>query len=645
MNRRRLLIGAVALGGGGLALAWLRPDPARARLAADASVLEPNAYLQITPSGEIILQIDKAELGQGVMTGFVTLVAEELEVPPERIEARLAPVHPLFQDPTQVTAESKSIRMRWRLLRETGAAARQMLLEAAAKRLGVSRGELRTDGAGNVVDAAGTPRFTYAQLAADAALVPVPRSVELRPRHEFRYIGTRVARVDVPEKITGSARFGIDVGLPGLATAVLVRSHEFGARLAGFDAAAALALPGVLEVAEISSGVAVLGETFWHAKRGADAVQASWSAGPVVGLSTAAVHDEQRRLLAAGTGRRVREDGDPDAALAAAGQLLEAEYVFPYLAHATMEPMNCTVALSEASAEVWAPSQGPDMVREAVCALTGLGRDQVTVHSTFCGGGFGRRALMDYVVEAVEIARAVRRPVKLIWTREDDIRHAYFRQATVHRTQARLGGDGLPRAWSHRLVAASLSRHVMPVALPVVLPEWVPRGVSRRLGAAAGDLFDWALGPFQAREGSATLPYAIDHVAVEVTNYDPGVPIGIWRSVGHSYNAFVVESFIDELAHAAGRDPAEYRRSLLGNHPRHLAVLDALLQNSGWGSPPAGRHQGMALHEGFGTVVGQVAEISLDHDRRIRVHRVTCAIDCGLAVNPDSRWKAASFSV
>jgi CO/xanthine dehydrogenase Mo-binding subunit len=334
-------------------------------------------------------------------------------------------------------------------------------------------------------------------------------------------------------------------------------------------------------------------------------------------------------------GERVRDDGDASTVFIDAADQVEAEYTFPYLAHATMEPMNCTVSLAADHAEVWAPNQGPDMVRQVVCDHTGLAREQVMVHSTYCGGGFGRRALMDYVIEAVSIARQVERPVKLVWTREDDMRHSFFRQATVHRTKALLDADGRPRAWSHRLVAASLSRHVMPAVLPVLLPQSLPRPLVRSLADAASDFFTWAVGPFQARDGAVTMPYAIENVAVDIIHWDPGVPVGIWRSVGNSYNAFVVESFIDELAHRAGRDPAAYRRMLLQHKPRHLAVLDVLIEQSGWGSPPAGRALGIAIHEAFDTVVGQVAEVSVGEGGAIRVHRVTCAVDCGLAINPD----------
>jgi len=596
ITRRKLLIGTAVVAGGGLALTWLRPDARKARLAADAAVLEPSAYLQVGADGAITLQVDKAELGQGVMTGFVTLVAEELDVPPERIEARFAPIHPLFQDPTQMTAESKSMRSHFLTLRTAGAAAREMLVAAAAQRLGVAAETLATDGEGRVVHAASGRAVPYAELAAAAAALPVPAAPRLREPAEWRRIGTDVPRPDIPAKVLGTATYGLDVRLPGLLTAVVARSHEFGGAVAGYDAAAARRLPGVEAVVEITTGVAVVAETFWHARRGAEALQATWTAGPAAGVSTAWVHGEHRRLLASEPGSRAREDGKPDEAFAAgATPALDAEYTFPYLAHATMEPMNCTVAIEDGRAEAWVPSQGPDIVREIIRRLTGLPRERITVHSTFCGGGFGRRAIMDFVTEAVETALRVGRPVKLAWTREDDMRHSYFRQALVHRVKALAGPDGMPTAWSHRLVAAPLGRHVMPAALPVLLPEALPDAAVGGLVDVAAFAAERLVGPFQARDGSATMPYAVPNVAVDVIPFDSAVPIGIWRSVGNSYNAFVVESAIDELAAAAKADPAEYRRALLAGKPRHLAVLSEVLAKSGWGAPPPGRFQGLAV--------------------------------------------------
>lgn len=634
MNRRRLLIGAALVAGGGLALTWLRPDPEKRRLATDASALEPNAYLQITPAGEIILQIDKAELGQGVITGFVTCVAEELDVPPARIATRFAPVHALFQDPTMVTGESKSTVMRWQILRETGAAARQMLLDAAAERWGVALDTVRSDGEGNVVSATGE-RLAYADLAAAAARRPVPRKIQLRARADFRYIGRAVARPDAPAKVRGAAGYGIDVRLPGLMTAVVVRSPEFGGRIAKFDDAAARAAPGVQGVYAIPTGIAVVAATFWHARRAADALVIEWQSGPLAATGTASVHAEQRRRLDSDPGDRVRDDGDADQAFGNAGEIIEAEYTFPYLAHATMEPMNCTVALRGDAADIWVPSQGPDMARQIVCNLTGLAREQVTVHSTFCGGGFGRRALMDYVAEATAIAQQAGVPVKLVFSREDDMRHGFYRQATTHRVKAALDAGGQPVAWSHRLVAGSLSVHILPLALPAIAPQWWPRSTVDALSRGAGRFATWALGPFQARDGAVTMPYAIPNVAVDTIEWNPGIPIGIWRSVGNSYNAFVVESFIDELAARAGKDPAAFRRGLLQDHPRHLAVLDKVTEACGWGRAAPGHHQGLAVHEAFGAVVAQVAEISVSEGQGIRVHRVTCAVDCGFAINPD----------
>ncbi len=634
MNRRRLLIGAALVAGGGLALTWLRPDPDKRRFTADADALEPNAYLQITPSGEIILQVDKAELGQGVITGFVTCIAEELDVPPARITVRFAPVHPLFQDPTMVTGESKSMVMRWHVLRETGAAARQMLRDAAAARWGVARDAVRSNGEGFVVNAAGE-RLAYAELATQAAQRPVPEQVELRTRENFRYIGHAVPRPDAPAKVRGVAQYGIDVQMPGLMTAVVVRSHEIGGSIARVDDAAARAAPGVHGVYAIPTGIAVVADSFWHARRAAEMLAVEWQSGPLAITGTASVHAEQRRRLDSEPGDRVRDDGDADEAFANARDVVEAEYTFPYLAHATMEPMNCTVALSPDAAEIWVPSQGPDMARQIVCNITGLAREQVTVHSTFCGGGFGRRALLDYVAEATAIAQQAGVAVKLVFSREDDMRHGFYRQATVHRAKAAIDANDQPIAWSHRLVAGSLSNQILPLALPAIAPEWWPRPMVGWLAGGAGRFATWALGPFQARDGAVTMPYAIPNVAVDTLEWNPGIPIGIWRSVGNSYNAFVVETFIDELASRAGEDPAAFRRKLLKDRPRHLAVLDKVIEVSGWGRVSAGHHHGLAVHEAFGAVVAQVAEVSVHAEQGIRVHRVTCAVDCGFAINPD----------
>jgi isoquinoline 1-oxidoreductase/isoquinoline 1-oxidoreductase beta subunit len=636
ISRRVILLGSAAVAGGGLVLGWLLPGGSRQRLAADATILEPNAYLQITPAGDIILQVDKSEIGQGVMTGFVTLLAEELDVPPARITPRHAPVHPLFQDPVQLTGESKSMATRWRPIRETGAAARLMLMQAAAARWKVSTDEVGTDGSGGVVRLASGDRYEYRELAAEASRLAVPRRVSVRSPGQFRYIGRSVPRTDAPAKVTGRALYGIDTRLPGLVVAVIARPPRLRAVLRKHDATATRQLPGVIDAFVVHAGVAVLADSYWHARRGADALVVEWEDGPLAGIDDAAIRDGQAAVLDRDRGHRVRDDGDAAAAIASAVRIVEAEFHLPYLAHATMEPMNATIWFHDGGCEAWVPNQGPDMVRQVICDMSGLPRERVIVHTTYAGGGFGRRATMEYVVEAAVIALRADRPVKLVWSREDDMRHGLFREATLHRMRAGLDGGGEVVGWEHRLVAAALNGLVIPVALSVMAPEWLPRPAVQGAAGLITRAADRYAGSFAARAAADGMAYSLPNVAVDVCQWNPGVPVTIWRSVGYSYAGFVIESFVDELAAASGQDPAAWRRRHLKGRPRHLRVLDELLAHAGWGRPlAAGRYHGMALQEAFGTVVGQVAEVSIASDGVIRVHRVTCVVDCGTAVNPD----------
>ena len=635
LSRRKLLISTAVLAGGGLALTWLRPSRDRVPAPDAPDSLSPIAWLQITPAGDIILQVDKAELGQGVMTGYATLLAEELDVRPAQITVRLAPVNPLFQDPLQLTGESKAMRTRWLPIRETGARARQMLLQAAALRWQTDVAVLDTDGAAAVIDRHSDRRLSYAELASAAARLPVPDKVPLREPGNWRWIGTTVPRPDVLPKITGRARYGVDTQLPELLVAVVARPPRLLAQPLSHDASAARALPGVVDVLPIHTGIAVLGETFWHAQQGANALTVKWSTSPLAGVSSTSIRVEQGKRLDAADKHRVRDEGDTDQALQAAAQTLKAEYWLPYLAHATLEPMNATVWFHDGGCDAWVPSQGPDMVRQVICDMSGLAREQVRVHTTYAGGGFGRRATMEYVVEAAEIARHTTRPVKLMWTREDDMRHGLYREATLHRLRAGLTESGEPLAWQHRLVATNLNRLVIPVALDVLAPEWLPQSLTSGFSDGVISLLDRFRSSESARAGSASMPYAIPNVQIDLADWNPGVPVTLWRSVGHSYTAFVIESFIDELAAAAGQDPAAFRRRYLATQPRHLAVLDLVLEKSGWGTPVPGRHRGVAIQEAFGTIVAHVAEISVESGNSIRVHRVTSAVDCGLVINPD----------
>jgi isoquinoline 1-oxidoreductase/isoquinoline 1-oxidoreductase beta subunit len=635
VTRRKLLIGTAAVAGGGLVLSWLVEDADERSLAEMPGVLEPNAHLQITPGGAIILQVDKLEMGQGVMTGFVTMLAEELAVRPDQIAARHAPVHAYFQDPTQVTAESRSIRARWEPIRKTGATARDMLIRAAAKRWRVERADVTTPGDGTVINELTAERLSYGELATEAARIGVAPGVALKPHDQYQWIGKHVPRPEIPAKVTGELNFGIDSSLPDMMIAVVVHSPQLLGRVSSYDATDAERSAGVHRVVEIHSGIAVVAETFWHASQAARKLQIDWADSPLAGTSVAAIHDKQRELLDTEDGIEARHDGNVGKAFTKAATIIYAEYALPFLAHATMEPMNATVQLSAEQCDIWVATQGPDLTRQLICGMTGLSRHQVHVHTLFAGGGFGRRALNDHVAEAVAIALRIDYPVKLIWSREDDMRNDYFRGATMHRIRAALDKSGRPVGWEHRLVAANLIKHILPPGLSTLAPEWLPDGVIQATAELGSSAFAKFLGPFQARDGAATIPYEFENLRVETLDWDPGVPVGIWRSVGNHYNSFAIETFIDELAHHANADPMEYRRQYLVQSPRHLRVLERLATESNWGFPASGQHQGIAIHECYGTVVGQVAEISIDQNNSIAVQRVTCVVDCGIAINPD----------
>jgi len=633
LTRRRFLLGTAAVAGGGLALTWLTAEQDSLRESPD--ILEPNAFLQITPDGRFIFQLDKVEMGQGTMTGLLVLVAEELDVAPDRFEVQFAPVRSIFQRPFQMTGQSRSMVDSWEILRETGAAARAMLVAEAAQRWDTAGTNLTTDD-GQVVHPDGR-FFSYAELAAGAAARAVPGSPELKASADYRWIGQQVPRVDARAKVTGQAVYGMDVQLEGMLTAVIVRCPELGGTLTGFDAGGADTMPGIERVfmLEKNLGVAVVGEGFWSVSQAARRIKPEWQPGPLHEVSDGDVLAEQLRLLDAGETVYEKKAGEPEPLLAVAETLHVATYTTPYLAHATMEPLNATVHVRPDGADMWVPTQTPDMARQAVCDNTGLRREQVEVHTTFLGGGFGRRVLWDFVIEATQVAKQFAVPVKLVWTREDDMRHDYYRQQTAHRLRAALDEEGMPAVWEHRQVAAGTGKVLMSPTLSTFLPESIAADKRLAFGDWLGIKAIDAMGPFQAREGAADVPYRLPAFHFDQVLYDPGVPVSIWRSVGSSYNSFVTESFVDELAHAAGHDPLQYRRELLADEPRFQAVLDRLEKESGWHEESTGRFKGAAVVRSFDSVVGEVAEVSVGEDNSIRVHRVVCVIDCGLAVTPD----------
>lgn len=610
LSRRTLLGGGLAAGAG-LVIGFHVPGPGRAARAAER-VFAPSAWIRIDRDGIVTIVNGMSEMGQGTGTTMPMIVADELEADWSKVRVEQAPADPAYGNPLlggrQSTVGSMSIRGSMGLWRRAGAAAREMLVAAAAQVWGVPVEECYAE-QGAVYHRPTGRRLAYGELVDRAAQLPVPQSPRLKTPAEFRLIGKTVRRLDTPDKVTGRAIFGIDVTVPGLLVATVERCPVFGGGVKSVDAAAARAVKGVRHVVRIASGVAVVADDYWSARRGREALRVAWDEGPNAALSSADI-SRGYAALARQPGRVARREGDAAGALARAARALEAVYEVPFLAHATMEPMNCTARVRPDRCDVWAPTQNQTGTQETAMRLTGLPRERVFVHTTLLGGGFGRRSETDFVAEAVELSRAVGAPVKVIWSREDDIRHDYYRPATYNVLRAVLDAGGMPVAWTHRIVGPSL---LIPRKFPLG-----PDGVDRT-----------------AVEGAANIPYAIPNVEVDWVYKDFGIPVGFWRSVGASQNAFVTESFVDELAHAAGRDPFEFRRALLGRAPRHRAVLELAAREAGWGTPPPGRARGIAVAFSYGSYAAQVAEVSVAPDGRVRVHRVVCAIDCGIAASPD----------
>jgi isoquinoline 1-oxidoreductase beta subunit len=574
---------------------------------------DPNAFLRIGADGSVTLLLAHSEMGQGMWTGLAMLVAEELDLDWSKLAVEHAPAAPAYAHTAfgmQMTGGSTSISSEFDRYRQVGALARTLLVEAAAQKWKVPAAECRVE-RGTVV--AGTRRAGFGELADAAMRLPRPAQVALKPRSSWTVVGKPRKRLDSAAKVQGKASFGMDVQFPGLHTALVARSPYFGGRVKNYDGSAALKVAGVKAVVQVPSGVAVVAENFWAAKLGRDALQVDWEAGEGGAIDSDALARSYREL-ASKPGVRAKAAGDPAAAMAKAAKTIEAEFDFPYLAHATMEPLNCTVRIGPEKCDVWTGTQFQTIDQKVAAEITGLKPEQVEIHTQFLGGGFGRRATptSDFVREAVNVAKAAQLPVKVVWTREDDMRGGYYRPLFVHKVKVGLDAQGAPMAWQHALI-----------------------GQSFLIGTPFEGMVKDGNDPTSV-EGVADSAYLADLPDVLVELHSPRVPVTTlwWRSVGHTHTAFVMETLMDDLAKAAGQDPLAYRRARLAKHPRHVATLTLAAERAGWGKPAAaGRFRGLAVHESFGSFVAQVAEISLDGGR-IRVHRVVCAIDCGTAVNP-----------
>jgi isoquinoline 1-oxidoreductase beta subunit len=617
-HSRRAFLARSAAAGGGLVIGFSLPRAGRTALAqetpAAARKVVPNAFIRIAPDDTVTVLLKHVEMGQGVSTSLPMAIAEELECDWKRVRFEHAPADIVYAHTAfgiQMTGGSTSTWESFDQLRTAGAMARQMLIAAAADRWKVPAGECRAEN-GFVVH--GSQRLRFGELAAAAAALPAPATVALKEAKDWKLLGHPTHRLDSRAKITGQAEFGMDVRRPGMLVALVARSPYFGGKARGFQAGKAKAVPGVVDAVEIPSGVAVLAENFWAAKLGRDALEIDWDPGGIAGHSTAAqLEDYRKRARTAGS--VAASKGDVEAALARAEKTVEAEYELPYLAHATMEPLNCTAEVGRDSCEIWAGTQFQTGDQAAAAKIAGLKPEQVKVHTPFLGGGFGRRAnpVNDFVSEAVQLAKASGRPVKVVWTREDDMRGGYYRPLWVSRLRAGLDASGQPIAWAHTIVGQSILGGT-PFA------SMIKNGIDET-----------------SVEGASDSPYLTSIADHRVDLHTPTLPIPVlwWRSVGHSHTAFVVESFVDELAHAAGKEPLAFRLELLPAGSRPRRALQAAAEAFGWGrSLPPGHAAGIAVHESFGSAVSQAAEVSVDKGR-IRVHRVACAVDCGPVVNPD----------
>ena len=642
VSRRSFLGGAGALCIGvslGVPLTGCGADPKKTRIrnAESTGNLEANMYITILASGRVQLAISKSEIGQGVTTGYATLVAEELDVNLETIDCEHADSLPEFRLPApgvpfvniHFTGGSTSMMMGWKPLRVAAATARHMLVAAAAKQWGVEPSSCQSV-MGEVVHQSSGRKLGYGELTKAAARVTPPKNPTLKKPGEFRVIGKRQTRHDGVAKVTGKAVYGIDVNVEGMVRAAVIHSPVYGAKAKSIEAAAAKAMPGVIDVFGFYAGVAVVADKYWQAQAAARKVVVEWGKGQTEGLDTEKMASAARAYRKSGA--VIRETGSGRATGAGT---IEAIYEAPHLAHAPLEPQNCTAKVSGGKAELWAPCQIPTVVQEAVADVVGIDAEDVLVHTTYSGGGFGRRGNADFAAQAAAIAKRVKRPVQMIWSRESDMSQGYYRPASTAFFRGNVK-DGRAHSLAYHSISQSITLNQMESARGG-MTSFIPRAVRQVMATSVGGAVaaNTSIDMF-AHEGASNTPYRIPNKRFEYTPIRTKMPVGFWRSVGHSFNAFFMESFVDELAHAAKADPYQFRRQMLEPGSREVRVLDAVADFANWkdASVPAGHALGIARHSSFDSEVAEVAEVAITGGR-IRVKRVWCVVDCGMAINPD----------
>jgi isoquinoline 1-oxidoreductase subunit beta len=644
VSRRNFLKSSSVIGGGlviGLSLSGCSETPLPIDAADGAFV--PNAFLQILPDNTFKFYTARDEMGQGVTTGLSTLVGEELDVDPLNMEILFAGVHPDYNNPgmgVQGTGGSNSINAHYTQLRQVGANTRALIVEAAAHDLGIKKESIETDNGHIVV---GGERHPYGKFVATAASLTASTEAPLKSPSEFRYIRRESPRVDAIAKATGTAQFGIDVDIPNMHHAVVVRSPVAGARLQSVDKTEAKQMPGVTDIIEIGSGVAVVAKKFWQAKTAAETLNPKWQDVPLAKVDTSTLRDDYQAAMANEEGPVGPDDGDLNAAFSSAANVLEGEYWTPFLAHAPLEPMNAVVRIENGEADVWSGTQGPPGAQGLVSRFSGIPPENVRVHQTYMGGSFGRRGTLTHIIEATEIAVASKKPVQLLWSREDDLRHGLYRPASLMKLKASVDNDGYITAWDAKRVGGNISPETLKNLLPALFPGLGDGTVNWMVGFADSTFKGWVSDP-SSIEGLFE-DYDHPNTRVEHTTVNHGLPLTFWRSVGHSYTAFAKESMIDELAFAkesmidelalaAGMDEVLFRLQNTKNNPRLHNVIKVAGEKMKTMKPAEGHFLGFAAHHSFLTDVAEIAEVSIK-DNKIKVHKVTCVVDCGTAVNPD----------
>lgn len=652
---RRTFLKATAMGSGGLMMTIALPGCATLKnggitQVGDTEQWDSNAWLRIDSDNSIHFVLDRVEMGQGTYTGLTSLLAEELEVDPEKVHVSFAGVDSVYRNTVyglQITGGSTSIVSSWQIIREAGAATRIMLIKAAANIWGVKESECIAENGAVINNAIGHQnngqKLSFGQLATIAATYSIPNDIQLKDKADFKIIGKYNKRLDALQKSTGTADYGIDTDIPGMKYAVFIRAGRWDSEIKNFDASKIKNMPGIEHVFEVNKpsaiGVAIVAKSYWQARKAQQALTVEWGESELKNVDNASIIAQYKKDLAADSGENVRSEGDIESALERATQTITTEYEMPFLAHATLEPQNCTAWAKEDGLEIWAPTQGADMAQVAAAKASRYSLSDIKIHTTFIGGGFGRRINQDFVAEAAAISDHIQQPVKLIWSREEDTQRDWYRPSSYHKLSASINKNGDITGWNHQMAGSGVFDYFVGDAAPAQYP-FMPKFMFGIL-KGAGKLGEGIIAPADGSiyEGAEAIPYDFANINVDYKKSDSGILVGNWRSVGYSHNGFIVETFIEKLAQLpqikAKKDSYQFRYDLLNKHPRAQAVLKKAAKEANWGSPLPGCTQGISIHKSFGTWVAEIADVEVK-DNQIKVKRVVCVVDCGQVVNPDT---------